>query len=119
MKNVISVLRCNQVRFGRRSRSRELASPRRHSFSEFRTRAGRVRLDLPEGPASGLRVYGGPHVALDLLDAGAAALEAPEVQVPIPANLLLDVTAAYLHLRTSSGGGVGEHEVIAVLSCLL
>src|SRR2546425_2702799 len=101
MANVIPVLRYNQVRFGRRSRSRELASPRRHTFREFRTRAGRVRLDLPEGPASGLRIGRGPHVALDLLDAGAAALEAPEVQVPIPANLLLDVTAAHLHRRTS------------------
>src|SRR3989454_2103943 len=102
---------------GRRSRSRELASPRRHSFSEFRPRAGRVRLDLPEGPASGLRVRGGPHVALDLLDAGAAALEAPEVQVPIPADFLLDVTAAHLHRRTTEGNDIGEHEVIAVLSC--
>src|SRR3989442_13042539 len=71
---------------GRRSRSRELASPRRHSFSEFRTRAGRVRLDLPEGPASGLRVYGGPPVALDLPDAAAAASEGPEAEGPIPPN---------------------------------
>src|SRR3989441_826751 len=119
MTNVISVLRCNQVRFGRRSRSRELASPRRHSFSEFRTRAGRVRLDLPEGPASGLRVRGGPDVALDLLDAGAAALEVPEVQVPIPADFLLDVTAPHFHRCTTEGNNIGEHEVIAVLSCFL
>src|SRR2546422_3906282 len=104
---------------GRRSRSRELASPRRHAFREFRTRAGRVRLDLSEGPASGLRIGRGPYVALDLLDAGAAALEVPEVQVPIPADFLLDVTAAYLHRRTTEGNDIGEHEVIAVLSCFL
>src|SRR5437867_5833516 len=102
-RDVIAVLSCSRFRVRRRSWSREFAAPRRHAFREFRTRARRVRLDLPQGAAAGPRIGGGPHVALDLLDAGAAALEAPEVQVPIPTNLLLDVTAAYLHGGTTEG----------------
>src|SRR2546427_10865766 len=92
MTNVISVLRCNQVRFGRRSRSRELPSPRRHSFSEFRTRAGRVRLDLPEGPASGLRVYGGPHLSLVPLTRRLSDPDKPESSARVLAHPLVRFT---------------------------
>src|SRR2546425_7271826 len=99
--------------------SREFATPLGDALLQFGRRAGRVRLDLAEGPAAGLRVRGGPHVPLDLLDARAAALEAPEVQVPVPANLFLDETAAYFHGDTTRGYAGRGYEVIAVLGCLL
>src|SRR2546422_8733548 len=71
------------------------------------------------GSGGGPRIRGGPHVPFDLLDARAAALEAPEVQVPVPANFFFDETAAHFHGDTTRGYAVGGYEVIAVLSCLL
>src|SRR2546425_12681262 len=97
--------------------SREFATPLGDAVLQFGRRPGRVCLDLAEGPAAGLRIRGGPHVPLDLPDARAAALEAPEVQVPVPANFFLDETAAHFHGDTTRGYAVGDYEVIAVLSC--
>src|SRR2546425_6377066 len=99
--------------------SREFATPLGDAVLQFGRRPGRVCLDLAEGPAAGLRIRGGPHVPLDLPDARAAALEAPEVQVPVPANFFLDETAAHFHGDTTRGYAVGDYEVIAVLSCHL
>ncbi len=84
-----------------RSRPRKLASPRRDALHEFRARTGRVGLDLSEGPSAGLRVRRRPHVPLDLLDAGATTLEAPEVQAPIAADFLLHETAPHFHGDTT------------------
>src|SRR5712692_6414021 len=72
-------------------------------FLEFRGRAAGVRLDLFQRPAPCVRIRRGAHVAFELAHASPAALETPEVQVAIPADLLLDEAATDLHDRTTRG----------------
>src|SRR3989442_5315477 len=58
----------------RASWSREFATPLGDALLQFVRRSGRVRLDLAEGPAAGLRVLGVPHVAHDFLQSPAPVL---------------------------------------------
>src|SRR3990172_5652232 len=97
------------------SRPRKLPPPGREAFLELVRSALRVGLDLPERLPACLRVCHGAHVSLHLVDARAADLETPEVQVAVPADLLLDEAAPHLH-RLATCMHVGTYQVIAVLS---
>src|SRR5207245_11277724 len=74
-------------------------------------------LSASRWPAGVRRKREGTHDPLDLRQARAAALEAAEVKVPVPANFFLDATAAHFHGDTARGYAAGDYEVIAVLSC--
>lgn len=79
----------------------------REPLIEFRPRAGRVGLDLLEGSPAGLRMRRGSHVSLHFANARAASLEAPEIEVAVPADLFLDDATSDFHI-TSEGDMVPE-----------